>query len=465
MELSEGMAAIKKIILDNFKSFGHIELDLTYGNKALPYAFIYGENGSGKTNLIDSIGFIKRMLYTLGREPESIEKENEFLDTFGKLVGMMQNDRDNDRIKSAIRDYYAPKDVISLAREFRMIDSEDDMAIALILDMGGHDATYRIVFDKNNSIINESLRSRVTKRTNTLFTLSKENGTVKTDFSPSFFSDAGYARSFMELIRQYWGKHSILSIVNYEMMRNNEQFLRSAMAEGMLDFLDSIKDICVENGDLSDNLRKAEDFKYNPYNWSIKKESLWKLRIYEKALNKAFTRMYSDVVRVYFKTTEEKNGMIAYSLVFTKYIHGKDRDIPASEESSGTCKLLDMMPYLLDCALGKTVLIDEMDSGIHDKLVFDLITEILNEIQGQLIITTHNTSLLRILDPKNVFIIATDLNGERFIRSIASIIRTQKNNNNQERYLRGMMDGIPYMGEIDLDEIADSYREEYLGAR
>ena len=91
---------------------------------------------------------------------------------------------------------------------------------------------------------------------------------------------------------------------------------------------------------------------------------------------------------------------------------------------------------------------------MQQKLVFDLITEILGEIKGQLIITTHNTSLLKILEPRCAFIINVDLNGEREIRSISKIIRTQKNHNNQDRYLKGVMDGVPYMGSLDLDEIA-----------
>ncbi len=454
------MAAIKKITLDNFKSFRHIDFDLSSGNRTLPYAFIYGENGSGKSNLIHSIGFLKRIIFTLGREPESVEKENEFFDTFGRLINMMQHDSEFDKIKNSIRDIMVPKDAMMLAQEYRMIGSDENMSFRIVLDMGGYDATYSIVFDKDNMIISESLKSLVTKRTNDLFILNYENGKIFADYSPALFTDSGYSKNFKELIRQYWGKHSLLSILNYEMMRNNEQFLRSSLAGGLLDFIESVKDICVDDDYLGEVLKKANDLKYNPLSGSIRTESIWKMKNYENALNKAFTRMYSDVKKVYFKIRDEKEGWSTYSLFFTRHIHGKDRDIPASEESSGTGKLLDILPYLMDCASGKTVLIDEMDSGIHDKLVFDLITEILGEIRGQLIITTHNTSLLKILDPKNAFIISTDLDGERTIYSIASIMRTQKNNNNQDRYLRGLMDGVPYMGEIDLDEITDSFEEE-----
>ena len=51
-----------RIVLDNFLSFGHVEFDLSgaYG-KPLNYAFVYGENGSGKTNLVRSIAFLRNI--------------------------------------------------------------------------------------------------------------------------------------------------------------------------------------------------------------------------------------------------------------------------------------------------------------------------------------------------------------------------------------------------------------------
>ncbi|MDR0334684.1 MAG: AAA family ATPase, partial [Methanomassiliicoccaceae archaeon] len=55
----------KKIVLDNFKSFNHITFDLTGAEKApVSYALIYGKNGSGKSNLIESLMFLKDTLRT-----------------------------------------------------------------------------------------------------------------------------------------------------------------------------------------------------------------------------------------------------------------------------------------------------------------------------------------------------------------------------------------------------------------
>ena len=49
-----------KITLENFRSFDHIELDLTEkGNTAKHLAILYGENGAGKTTTMNMVtGYI-----------------------------------------------------------------------------------------------------------------------------------------------------------------------------------------------------------------------------------------------------------------------------------------------------------------------------------------------------------------------------------------------------------------------
>ena len=454
------MTAIKKIILDNFKPFGHLEFDLSDGKGVLPYAFIYGENGSGKTNLLESVTFLKRSLVTLARDPEYEGKEKEMVDIFGHLLDMMKHDGGNEKLKQSVIDILIPKDLPYLAAQYRMIGDGEGMGICLILDIDGHDATYVMRFDDDNNLKRESLRYLANERVTELFNLVSAEDQSQNSFSPRLFADSGYERDLRESVSRYWGKHSFLSILNRERIKNNASFMENVVARNVLVFMDSLNGIMAESGPLGEILSRSDNIRYSPQSGRIDRDQLGKLRNYETALDKAFTRIYSDVRRVYFKTTETEDGGIEYVLYFVRHIHGEDRDVPAAFESSGTRKILGILPFLLDCAAGRTVMIDEMDSGVHDKLIFDLIREILREIKGQLIVATHNTSLLKILDPKGSFIISVDLNGDREIRNVSRILRTQKNHNNQDRYLKGLMDGVPVMGSLDLDEIATSYYEQ-----
>ena len=46
--------------LKNFKSFGEVELDLKKTEQSIKkLAVIYGENGAGKTNLVEAFKFIQ----------------------------------------------------------------------------------------------------------------------------------------------------------------------------------------------------------------------------------------------------------------------------------------------------------------------------------------------------------------------------------------------------------------------
>lgn len=101
-----------------------------------------------------------------------------------------------------------------------------------------------------------------------------------------------------------------------------------------------------------------------------------------------------------------------------------------------------ILPYLLMCADGKTVVIDEIDTGIHDLLVSQLIDQCIPDITGQLIATTHNTSLMTNKDAPNIFILSIDRNGFKRIASIQSTEPPNIKTNVQKRYLEGYYSGI-----------------------
>ena len=76
---------------------------------------------------------------------------------------------------------------------------------------------------------------------------------------------------------------------------------------------------------------------------------------------------------------------------------------------------------------------------------------------GQLVFTTHNTSLLESIDPRSVFVIRVDIEGFKDISSFPSIARTQRNNNNRQRYLYGQFDGVPIIGNVGIRDISERF--------
>jgi AAA15 family ATPase/GTPase len=181
----------------------------------------------------------------------------------------------------------------------------------------------------------------------------------------------------------------------------------------------------------------------------------------EKMVNEFFTIAYSDIKKAYYKR-EVIDDKIKYRLFFKKLIYGKLIDIDCELESTGTQYLLQIIPYLLMSVEGNTVIIDEIDSGIHDLLIKNILCDLIDSIEGQLIVTTHNTMLLESdIEPEYIYTFLVDKDAKkRLVPIIQFEDRTHPNLNYRHRYLKGMYGGVPISGEFDFDELLDLMESE-----
>lgn len=487
----------RKVVLDNYKSFRHIEIDLTMaGKKSLPYAFIYGENGSGKSNLIESMLFLKKTMKTiritnkLRNDRNTMEKadlkESIALslsnDLQGQLLPEMETVLNNieenlNKLSTIIDQSKIPNktssDIVALAEMARTVGSDAGVEVSYYFTLKGYNGNYAMKFGSDNRLIYEKLSYVVESRIKDIFEISvseKKDDLIHScpiewKFSPQLFLKKDYGKTIEDLILKYWGKHSFMSIIDEEYSANNAPYMGESLGTGIAEVVKYFNSLilCCEfdggkYGTGIDNmiLANLDEGRVSP----DKKEQL---QIYEGALNSFFTRIYSDVKKAYYKM-ESRNGKLFYKLFFSKMIGGKIREIEITEESTGTIWLLNLFPALFECACGKTVFYDELDSGIHDGLIKEIMFDLKETFKGQFVATTHNTSLLEVMDPNSVFVIQVDSMGEKRILPISRIERTQKNHNNRNRYLSGVFGGNPIVGEIDFEDIVQHAMEE-LGGR
>lgn len=180
---------------------------------------------------------------------------------------------------------------------------------------------------------------------------------------------------------------------------------------------------------------------------------------YRAAVERFFTRVDGDVKSVHYDYWWSSH-QLEYTMVFDRYISGTVCHIPVQKESTGVRKLLSVLPILFGCAEGRVSFVDEIDSGIHDKLIHDLFLQILPDMKGQFVVTIQNTSLIKDLDPHNVFMLDVDMDGERTIRSINRTGRTRESNNNSDRYMRGEFGAVPYISNVNIENIVKHLRED-----
>lgn len=428
----------------NFKSLKDIEFNLNRTKtKTNQFISIYGENGSGKTNIVELFKLLQQstMSRTMDIAMNKIPKE------FWKMQEEMSN-----QLPTEVRQIFQ----LSLnLNEYRMIDEEEPTEIEYGFKINNKEGFYYIKFD--DEIIEEKLYYTAGKQRSYLFAIKKEDGKIIKNLNKNIFINEKYNEELIDEIDKYWGKYTFLSLLSFEIMEKNKEYIDNNISKNIIEVINKIwlMTVHVDKGALRiipENFVRVRKLN-NIQNGIVKKDKLFEIKKYENVLNIFFTQAYADIKEVKYEINE-KEDRIHYELYFNKMIGGRIKSIPSSLESDGTKRILNQFDTIIGSLLGETVILDEIDNGIHDVLMKNIIMSIKSEITGQLIITTHNTLLLEILPKENIYILSTDYNGNKTINSIKEYgIKIQRNNNARDLYFKGLFGGIPTTDYIDFEEI------------
>ncbi len=428
----------------NFKSLKDIEFNLNRTKtKTNQFISIYGENGSGKTNIVE--------LFKLLQQSTMSRATNIAMNKMPKEFWKIQEEM-SDQLPTEIRQIFQ----LSLnLKEYRMIDEEEATEIEYGFKIDNKEGFYYIKFD--DEIIEEKLYYTAGKQRAYLFEIKKEDSKIIKNLNKNIFINEKYKEELIEGIDKYWGKYTFLSLLSFETMEKNKEYIDNNISNNIIEVINKIwiMTVHVDKGALKimpDGFVRVRKLN-NIQKGIVKKDKLNEIKKYENVLNIFFTQAYADIKEVKYEINE-KEDRIHYELYFNKMIGGQIKSIPSRLESDGTRRILNQFDTLIGSILGETVILDEIDNGIHDVLMKNIIMSIKDEITGQLIITTHNTLLLEILPKENIYILSTDYNGNKAINSIKEYgIKIQRNNNARDLYFKGLFGGIPTTDYIDFEEI------------
>lgn len=428
----------------NFKSLKDIEFNLNKTKtKTNQFISIYGENGSGKTNIVELFKLLQQL--TMSRATDIAM--NKIPKEFWKIQEEM-----SDQLPTEIRQIFQ---LSFNLKEYRMLDEEEPTEIEYGFKINDNDGFYYIKYD--DEIIEEKLYYMAGKQRAYLFQINKENNKIIKNLNKNIFINEKYNEELIDGIDKYWGKYTFLSLLSFETIEKNKDYIDNNISKNIMEVIDKIwsMTVHVDKGALKiipDGFVKVRKLN-NIQKGIVKKDKLPEIKKYENVLNIFFTQAYADIKEVKYKINE-KEDKIHYELYFYKMIGGQVKSIPSKLESDGTRRILNQFDTIIGSLLGETVIIDEIDNGIHDVLMKNIIMSIKDEITGQLIITTHNTLLLEKLPREYIYILSTDYNGNKTINSIKEYrIKIQKNNNARDLYFKGVFGGIPTTDYIDFEEI------------
>lgn len=433
---------ILRIIVENFLSFREAtqfnmfpNLKWTtfenqiYKDKKIPLlkqAAIYGANGSGKSNFIWAIEFIRK--YVLDTNFLNCISINEYKH---KLAGSTDSAPISLFIEfSTIQNYY-----------IYTIEIEDNKIIneSLYLSEIGRKENELIFFRKDKSIQfaeepTTEIRSAIDRLINdnamsSVLSLNNRFPIIRDKHAAEVYN------WFAEELEVLSFNVAVPQLIDF-MSENNEvlNFAKEAFTEIGL----GINDLSIRTEPFDEWISKKE----HSHNKSEEKKLSSDSAVTGFTHNKP---LFSIGVDNGIQTVKE--------LVFKQL--GKDGyigklDIKA--QSDGTVRLLTLIPALYSAIkLGHTVVIDEINHSIHPSLIFALINYYANTTtNGQLIFTTHETCLLnqqQLMRPDEVWF--TEKNAGATCMYSLNEFKVHSTISIENGYMQGRYGAIPFIGTLD----------------
>ena len=447
LRFKEGTAMFTKITLENFRSFDHIVFDLTEkGNVPKHLAVLYGENGAGKSNLMSAFVLLPELTRTM-----------DVRDAYERLLtrdAIFQDEKMEKVMREQMR--HSLRDMSAIIKDYRMIDCEDPIVAEYEFNINGNNGCYRVEFGQDE-IVHERLEYVLNRRRGLYFDCSSD-GILINDTVIQGTNGKDFLVDVKETAKRYWGKHSLLAILLYEMKDKSNAFGRDNVTENFNTVLREFRGLscAVSMGNKSwEGLSSKLQVLKRPLQGHLSLRRETELDYASDFFTQLFTSVDLSVRKIFYKK-EFHDDEIYYKLIEEKYIAGNYRRIDFERESAGNCQLLNISCYLLTACMGGVVILDEAEANIHDLLFQKLLEEIRPILKGQVIMTTHNTMLMEASFAREAtYILSVDPDNpsDKKIRCISDYRkRTYAANNIRNKYLNCEYGGAPELRQTEFQE-------------
>ena len=434
---------LTKITLRNFKNVSFGELSLTAKNNVdASILGIYGQNGSGKTAIIESLGILRSVLCgtRLNRKYADYinidADESDFLFEFfihnketketykgilsfklrKELIDNLQNTDKYDHAEIYIPVIFDEKLLFSYeGKQFKFISTP-------IMDAGND---YNVLGPKTKYL--QLLGENVDE---TELRVIKKMSEVQ---SRSFI----FSRELLNIIRKNCQDvillNGIESLVHYG---NYCLFIIDTKNTGLISLDAALP--------LSFKIRRGHGFSLGNIALSMEKETPIRQDLFDVAekiienMNIVLQQLIPGftVKIVNLGPVVLKDGTPGYVVELFSVKNGKS--IPIRNESEGIKKIVSILQLLIVMYNNSsiTVAIDELDAGIFEYLLGEILRIISESGKGQLIFTSHNLRPLETIDKKFIAFTTTNPNN-RYIR----LTNVKANNNVRSFYYRDIILG------------------------
>lgn len=411
---------LKKIKINNLKNILSSEIEFEK-NEYKSVTGIYGSNGSGKTAVIDSIDILKRIL-----SGNSIKIPFYYVNVAEKKLKLTYTlEYDNkDQLMEIVYaiEFSKVNNVVIFSKESLTCKENGEITHTIKIDRMASSVKRGVIIDKkeyDESLFNfEKLVNRHS------VSIEKSNSLI---FGKLYecFNDNKKQEWFIDIVEHFF----IYAKFQMFVIKMKESSKISANDEIL--FHVSIQD---ENS-VTVGIQYCNLLADNP----IEKEHIQDFKTAISQCNKILSVIIPDFeIRVNESEGEvfDQRGKVCKNVSFDS-IRGKNV-IPLVYESDGIKKLVSIVSSLISCYNNKSTLvaIDELDGGVYEYLLGQIVQVISNNGKGQLIFTSHNLRVLEVID-YNSIVFSTLNPKNRFIK----FTNCKPTNNLRNLYLRALQIG------------------------
>ncbi len=467
---------LEEITLENFKNvrYGKISLDMKKSNTQSDIVGVYGQNGSGKTALIEALSLLKILLCGKQMNKKFVEfiskedkqavltfifcvidrntnietkvkynvcigKVEDFQD--GNISGIVSDDLNVSYIPAVIRETLSIQIIESGVIKQKMMPYIDTESISVPFTPLSR---YKELINQDKSINdNLMLSKKIAMLSSRAFIFSRELiNTFRRNYTNSDFM-----KIYESLI--YYGNFRLFIYGT-----NNAAMLNLDILPLPFNLKTGSSKV---NGNIAIPINGNGLIPETAYDLAVKLIDNMNIVLKEIVPN-----LTISIGKLGEELSENSEKLFKVQLFSNK----NSQPIPLSYESEGIKKIFSILQLLINVynRYSFTVAIDELDSGIFEYLLGELLSIISNKGKGQLIFTSHNLRPLETLD-KSCIVFTSTNSFNRYVRPTY----IKATNNLRDYYYRDIALGEQTEEVYDMTNNADiafAFREagEFCGS-
>ncbi|MGL9727580.1 AAA family ATPase [Enterococcus sp. DIV0756] len=404
---------LKQVIIENVKNVEYGVISFKEKEKFLNVVGIYGQNGSGKTTLVDVLELTRKLILNISMDGEDAG----MLNSSDATVTIEIEEVNNKLIRYLFvlrKVEIENQEVVQIQKEeiqMRILEKYKPTKTVASFD---RDSDKIISFNTSDTLISKDALDIILN--------------VITEAGMSFLFNS----NFLKLIREKEKMSELLNTIDILTKFSNNLRIYTSEYAGLIS-ANIVAPVGVHFKKGNKNVHGLLPFRLKGQEGYVQKDMLSTYEDVIRQMNIILPEIVPDLsLSLLTKDTRiNQNGEEEVQLDFLSN-RGKKK-FSLMYESDGIKKIIGLVAYLIEVYNNPSVIavIDELDSGVYEYLLGELISVMSTGAKGQLLFTSHNLRILEVLET-NKIVVSTSNPKNRYIK----LKNVKETNNLRDLYLR-----------------------------